>query len=354
MKSQMHQFNSVRLLCKHLKTLIRKRKTYIITDTHVAQYWLSELLQHIGPHDQLEIIETDPGEASKSPEIAMHIIAQLIETDADKDSVIVNLGGGMISDLGGFVASVYKRGITHVNIPTTLLAMVDAASGGKTAVNHLDVKNVMGTFHEPAEVLLCADFLSTLPPEEIRSGMGEMLKHALLSNKTHWRRLLALEPEQIPSAELINESAQIKNKITHADFLENGKRKLLNLGHSFGHAYESYFIGSNNPFPHGHCIAEGMITETILAFQKKHIQPKHAEEIIQGIRKFFPAGKMPLPEFSELKSFLLHDKKNSGGKLKFSLPKSPWKAEYNIDVRMTEAEKAHKKALQMIQNNGVW
>lgn len=350
MKCRSYQFGSFESLCKHLKSLVKNRKTYLITDENVARYWLGELLRKIDTRGQIEILETEAGEISKSPEVAMHIIAQLIETGADKDALIINLGGGMICDLGGFVASVYKRGITHINIPTTLLAMTDAACGGKTAVNHNGVKNVIGTFHGPAEVLMCAAFLNTLPQPEIRSGFGEMLKHGIIGNKKHWNALLAIEPGQIPSVELIHESAQIKNRITAADPFENGKRKLLNLGHSFGHAYESYLISNDTPYPHGHCIAEGIITETILSFQKKLILQHHAEEIIRGIRKFFPAGEMKLPEFARVSNLLLHDKKNSGGKLKMSLAISPWKAQYNIDVRMIEAERAHKTAIKMIES----
>jgi|688.fasta_scaffold70324_4 3-dehydroquinate synthase len=345
MKSSLIECNSLTILARHIRDITRGRQTFLITDENVSDCWLGEILPRIDQKGAIEVMEVNAGEDSKSASVVFHIINQLIDTDAGKDAIIINFGGGMVCDLGGFVASIYKRGIDHINIPTSLLAMTDAASGGKTGINQNNVKNVVGTFHLPKQVLYYRHFLETLPQAELRSGFAEMLKHGILSGKTLWKKLINLDPNEIPDMETIFNCVGIKEKIVKSDPLEKGARKLLNLGHSFGHAYESYYLQTGKPLQHGFCVSMGIITESLLAKNMKLAQRSDTEEIIRGVRRFFPSGEFVLPSFDEIKPFLLQDKKNQKGKLRMTLPIMPGKAEYNIEVTLSAAQKAHDQTL---------
>lgn len=342
MKSNLVKCETLSALGLQIRSAAKGRKAFLITDENVSDFWLAELLPLIDKKGLIDIVEIEAGEDSKSPEVAFHITQHLIDANAGKDSIIINLGGGMVCDLGGFVASIYKRGIDHINVPTTLLAMIDAASGGKTGVNQGGIKNVIGSFHSAKQVLLYSDFLSTLPLNELKSGYGEMLKHGILAGPKLWQKLIHLKTETIPPTDIILACLAVKEKIVKSDPLELGPRKLLNLGHSFGHAYESFYLQSGKLLPHGICVALGMITETVMAKNMKHAIDRNAEQIIQGIQGFFPSGQFALPAFEEIRTYLFQDKKNQRGKLRMTLPVAIGKVLYDVEVSEAAAKKAHE------------
>jgi len=255
------------------------------------------------------------GEDSKSSDILCGVWESLLENGADRQSLLLNLGGGVVCDLGGFAASTYMRGIDYINIPTSLLAMVDAAVGGKTGIDVGGFKNMAGTFAEPLEVIIHTAFLETLPKEETRSGFAEMLKHALLQGEDHWKQLKILDPLPEILAPYILDSAKFKHGICSADLKESGLREQLNLGHTYGHALESYFFQLGKPIPHGFAVAWGLEAEAVRACQRGEISLQYADDISQTIRRLF--GEAPKVEWEELERYWRMDKKNKQGEVKW-------------------------------------
>lgn len=306
-----------------LNTFLRQlqpSKIYFLVDENIHEYCLPILLGNLETDIPFEIIEIEPGEDLKTIETATQLWEILSEFQADRKSLIINLGGGVITDLGGFVASTYKRGIKFINIPTTLLGMCDASIGGKTGIDHAFLKNIIGTFAEPEHIFVYPEFLKTLPFEELRSGFAEMLKHGLIADERHWDELISIEnisPENI--FPFIETSMKIKEKVVLADFKEQNLRKTLNFGHTIGHALESLFLKAGKPIPHGEAVVLGMICETQLSFLNHLISSEIAEHIIAKLRKFYP--KLSIAEFdtAEILSLMKNDKKNSAGNISFSL-----------------------------------
>ena len=230
-----------------------------------------------------------------------------------KNSVIINLGGGVICDLGGFCASSYKRGIDYINLPTSLLAMVDASFGGKVGVNYDNFKNQIGFFKNPKQVIINQKFLSTLPSDEFNSAFGEIVKHALIGDSKLWKILLKHKIQNLNLKDIITKSIKLKNAIILKDFRENNERKKLNFGHTFGHAIESYYLNQGTTILHGNAVLLGILYEleiSNLSFDEKTI-------IKNYILKNF---KLPdLPKKSKLFSFIQKDKKNVHDKVNLSL-----------------------------------
>ena len=292
----------------------------ILVDENTHNYCLPVLLGNLTTEIPFEIIEIEAGEELKTIETATHLWEIFSEFETDKKALLINLGGGVITDLGGFAASTYKRGIKFINIPTTLLGMCDASIGGKTGIDHQFLKNIVGTFAMPENIFVYKDFLKTLPFAELRSGFAEMLKHGLIADRKHWEDLTSIEEitaEHI--AHFIERSMLIKQAVIEQDFKEENVRKTLNFGHTIGHALESLFLKSGENISHGECVALGMICETKLAEQDHFIESSTSEEIIHHIRKFYPY--IPINKFSnpEIISLMQNDKKNFYGKIKFSL-----------------------------------
>ncbi len=295
-------------------------KIFVLVDENTHEFCAPTLLQNLQTTAPLEIIEIEAGEELKTIETAVHLWEILAEFSADRKSLLINLGGGVISDLGGFVASTYKRGIPFINLPTTLLSMCDASIGGKTGIDHLFLKNIIGTFAQPKAIFVFPDFLTTLPFIELRSGFAEMLKHGLVADALHWQDLKTIEnlsSENI--APFILKSMEIKESIVAQDFEEQNIRKILNFGHTIGHAFESLLLSKSAPITHGEAVAAGMICETKIAQNKKMLTADAAEKIINTIMRFFPL--LEVSDFSneELLFYMLNDKKNTGDTLNFSL-----------------------------------
>jgi 3-dehydroquinate synthase len=262
------------------------------------------------------------GEKHKNIETATVIWQQLLSYNIHRKGLIINLGGGVVGDMGGFCASVWNRGIDFIQIPTTLLAMVDASCGGKTAIDFENIKNQLGTFQMPTAVFVNPIFLLTLPQRELLSGVAEMIKHAIISqNDSHFQSLSKVDkltPETI--APLISDSVAIKNAIVTADPFEKGDRKILNFGHTIGHAIETWSLTTKEPLLHGEAIALGMIFEIQLAENLKYITTKTAEKYLWLIRKFFGHVTPQSLPVDELISLMSYDKKNVSKQTLFAFP----------------------------------
>lgn len=294
-------------------------KLFFLVDENTHEYCLPILLPNLETDIPFEILEIEAGEEMKTIETAAQLWQILAEFEADRKSLIINLGGGVITDLGGFVASTYKRGIPFINIPTSLLAMCDASIGGKTGIDHSFLKNIVGTFALPLKIFYYPNFLKTLPFSELRSGFAEMLKHGLIADHNHWEQLISIDtlsPEQI--APHIGTSMEIKQRVVNEDFKEENIRKTLNFGHTIGHALESLFIQNGKPIPHGEAVALGMIFETELSHLEGLISKEKAEFIISQIKRFYPYINIPFTN-EDILSLMVNDKKNTNGNINFSL-----------------------------------
>lgn len=259
------------------------------------------------------IIEINSGEEYKNINTCNYIWEQLSEHNFDRNSLLINLGGGVIGDMGGFAASTYKRGIDFIQIPTTLLAMIDASVGGKLGIDFNGLKNQVGLFNNPQSVLINPIFLATLPKNQLKSGFAEVVKHALISDMNLWKEITSTAFSNLNWEEIIEISVQIKNKIVLADPIEKGDRKKLNFGHTFGHAIESYYLEKGTPILHGEAVFIGMILETEIS----HLSGNEINEIKNYILSNFALPYTPKKSY--LHKFLLNDKKNKDSKINFSL-----------------------------------
>jgi 3-dehydroquinate synthase len=295
--------------------------TFILCDSNTNEHCVSFLLETIPALNNVPIIEIPEGEESKSLEIVGQLYEELLHHNADRQSLLLNVGGGVISDIGGFVASTFKRGIDFINIPTTVMAQVDAAMGGKCGIDLMSVKNAVGLFSWPKSVLVFTGFLNTLPEKELKSGFAEMLKHALIADAEYWEALSHVDPKDAAHiAVFVKRSNEIKSDITKQDPNEHSVRKKLNYGHTFGHAIESFFLSKSEPITHGNAVAWGMVFENRIAVKLGILGTSLAQTIETRILDIFE----PLPSFNEEETeivfqFLLNDKKNTKGLFHFSL-----------------------------------
>jgi len=284
-------------------------KVAILVDENTKRNCLPKL-------PQLEnsiIIEVTSGEKNKSISSCNYIWEQLSEHNFDRDSLLINLGGGVIGDMGGFAASTYKRGIDFIQVPTTLLAMVDASVGGKLGVDFNGLKNQIGLFNNPESVLIFPEFLETLPENQLKSGYAEVVKHALIADKNLWEEIISVPYNEMNWGEIIETSINIKNKIVLSDPYEKGERKKLNFGHTFGHAVESYYLEKGTPILHGEAVLMGILLEVEISL----VSQEQNNEIKNYILSNF---SLPFtPKKSDLLPFLMNDKKNKVGKVNFSL-----------------------------------
>lgn len=305
----------------------------ILVDENTHEHCLPILLGNLETETPFEIIEIEAGEELKTLETATQLWEILTEFETDRKALMINLGGGVITDMGGFIASTYKRGILFINIPTTLLGMCDASIGGKTGIDHQFLKNIIGTFANPQKIFVFPEFLNTLPFVELRSGFAEMLKHGLIADANHWNDLISikeLNAEQI--FHLIENSMKIKLNVVEKDFTEQNIRKTLNFGHTIGHAIESLFLEKGKPILHGEAVALGMICETRISFLEHLISKETADSIILNVRRFFPALDISGFSSEEILHLMKNDKKNSFGNISFSLIKNIGEATFDSSV----------------------
>ncbi|MCD8281671.1 MAG: 3-dehydroquinate synthase [Prevotella sp.] len=262
------------------------------------------------------------GDTHKTLDSVVRVWAELQSGKASRKSLLVNCGGGMVTDLGGFAASCFKRGIAFINIPTTLLAMVDASVGGKTGINFGMLKNEIGVFNEPYCVILDTSFLRTLDDVNIRSGYAEMLKHGLLSNSTALDALLRFDlarPDLSSLAQMLAGSVAVKERIVEQDPTEKGIRKALNVGHTVGHAIESLALRRGSPILHGYAVAYGMIAELYLSRELTGFPVGKMRQVVAFIHEYYGTLPITCNDYDELLELMTHDKKNTAGQINFTL-----------------------------------
>ena len=284
-------------------------KVAILVDENTKR----DCLHKLPKIDNHIIIEVKSGEHNKTISTCNYIWEKLTENQFDKNSLLINLGGGVIGDMGGFCASTFKRGINFIQIPTTLLSMVDASIGGKLAIDFKNFKNQIGLFNNPKAVLIFPDFLETLPKNILKSGFSEVVKHALIADRDLWNNISSNRFENLDWLNIIATSISIKNNIVLSDPYEIDMRKKLNFGHTYGHAIESFYLKNGTPVLHGEAVFVGMILES----QLSNLHPEEKLEIKNYILSNF---SLPFfPKKSDLLPFLINDKKNKLGKISFSL-----------------------------------
>ena len=296
-------------------------KLFILVDEHTRQLCLP-IISGMECLKDAYIITIGAEDIHKNLETLAYVWTELGDRGATRHSLVINLGGGMVTDLGGFAASTFKRGIQYINIPTTLLAMVDASVGGKTGINFNGLKNEIGVFSPAEYVLLDTEFLKTLDIHNILSGYAEMLKHGIISTTEHWAELLNFDMNQIDYKvlqELVAKSVKIKEDIVEQDPFEEGIRKALNLGHTIGHAFESLALENNRPVLHGHAVAWGIVCELYFSYYKVGFPKDKLRQTIQFIKENYGVLTFDCKQYDRLYEFMTHDKKNSAGIINFTL-----------------------------------
>lgn len=315
---------------------------FIIVDENTHTHCYPKFIPNVIANCPLEIIEIESGEIHKNLETCAGIWNVLTELNADRKSLIITLGGGVITDMGGFVAATYKRGIDFVNIPTTLLSMVDASVGGKTGVDLGVLKNQIGLFANPEMVIVDANYLPTVTPREIRSGMAEIIKYGLTYDANLYHKIK--ENPQLNIVDLIHRSIEIKNEVVLEDPKEQNLRKILNFGHTIGHAIESYFLESEHKenLTHGEAIAIGMVAECYLSTQLFNFSEQELNDVKALIVSIYGKTTILQEDFDSILDYLKHDKKNVGGQVNFVLLQELEKTA--IDCKVTS-----KQVLESIQ-----
>lgn len=292
---------------------------FVLTDENTGKYCLPLLKEKFGNDAQFDIIEINAGEESKDIDFCIGVWKMLIDFGADRQSLLINLGGGVISDLGGFAASTYKRGIDFVHVPTTLLSQVDASVGGKTGIDIDSIKNIIGTFTQPKAVFIEYSFIETLPARQILSGLAEMLKHGLIADASYWEILKNSDLTK-PGPDLIYLSIAIKNRVVIEDPHEKGIRKSLNFGHTIGHAIETYsLLNDKDPLSHGEAIVIGMICEAYISHKRTGLSVAELAEITEVFGNLYPRYELKEAYNDALYELMLKDKKNSNGKINCTL-----------------------------------
>ena len=305
----------------------------VLVDENVQEHCLPVFQQQLPEIEIDGVICIESGEEKKILDQAKHIWNELTKMNVDKDALLINLGGGVVSDIGGFVAATFKRGMPFINFPTTLLGMVDAAIGGKTGVDFAGFKNQVGLFIDPVSVVIDPVFLKTLDEKQWQSGFAEVLKYGLIIDRDLWRMLLGKKIKEIDNwNSIISKAARDKIDIVKSDFLEKGIRKNLNYGHTIGHAFESYFLKKGCATTHGQAIAAGMICEAWLSQKVYEFDSDYLYEIVQMFDINFQRLEVNEDMLPILMDLMRQDKKVREGKLKFSLLKKIGKAIHHIEV----------------------
>lgn len=315
--------------------IINYSKIFILVDENTDLKCFNVFKKKIVKKKKIIKILIDAGENFKNLKTCKKIWNLLTLNNCDRNSLIINLGGGVVTDIGGFAASTMKRGIDFINVPTSLLSMVDASLGGKTGVNLNELKNQIGVFKHPVFILIDLNFLSTLPNPEIRNGFSEMIKHGLIHNRIHWNKLFKINVPNINNIkDHIFSSILIKNSVVLEDPYEKSTRKILNFGHTIGHAIETYFLlnKKTNSLSHGHSIAIGMIIESYISSVILNFNIENTNKIKIIFNNVFPKILFAKKDINEIINLLNHDKKNFDGRINFVLLKEIGKPEVDKQV----------------------
>ncbi len=315
-----------------LRSFLSKGKFHkhiILVDENTEAFCLPLLMNQL-PDINFELIRISSGEQHKNINTCKNIWTSLFQLEASRNALLINLGGGVIGDMGGFCASTYKRGIPFIQIPSTLLSQVDASIGGKLGIDFLQVKNGIGVFNNPHGVFIDPGFYQTLPKEELRSGFAEVIKHSLIADQKQWDYIKQQDDLTLINWEtLLVPSLKIKKHFVESDPFEKGLRKALNFGHTIGHAIEGFGLETNQPLLHGEAIAIGMICETFLSYLQFQLEQEHVAQISKYILKIFGHHPLDLQYFGDYLELMKNDKKNTDGAINFSLLKGPGQVQVN-------------------------
>lgn len=326
--------NSLQELDKFIRES-KYTKVFVLVDSNTEIHCLPALQEALTDVDY-DLIEVTPGEENKNIDFCIGIWRMLLDFGAERNSLLINLGGGVITDMGGFAASTFKRGIDFVQVPTTLLSQVDASVGGKTGIDMDNVKNIIGTFTQPKAVFINTGFLKTLEEREIRSGFAEVIKHGLIYDRSLFNTVKEAGPTGLTDA-IIYRSVEIKNEVVKEDPFEKGLRKILNFGHTIGHAVESYSLSHDKtPLLHGEAIAIGFICEAYLSVKKNGLSETALTETVHAIKAVYPSYNLKKESYPALLEIMKNDKKNNAGQISFSLLSEIGKC--GFDLYCTEEE----------------
>jgi len=329
--------------CEHDKVFV------LVDETTEKTCW--PLINRFLSLRNAQLIVIGSTDVHKNLETLSLVWKSLGEGGATRHSCLINLGGGMVTDLGGFAAATFKRGIDFINIPTTLLAMVDASVGGKTGINFNGLKNEIGAFREAHCVILNTTFLKTLDADNIRSGYAEMLKHGLINTERMWAELVSFPLAELPNPQylsqlqrMVADSVKVKEHVVNVDPRENGIRKALNFGHTFGHAFESWAL-KHNPILHGYAVAFGMVCELYLSAIKTNFPSDKMRQTVAFIKENYGTLNITCDDYEELIELMTHDKKNKAGVINFTLLGGIG----DVKINQTATEEEMKEALDFLR-----
>lgn len=299
----------------------KENKIFLLVDEHTRKYCLPRLMSNIQLFQQVHILEVPTGEEIKNLETCRKMWQELTDNGADRNSVLINLGGGVISDLGGFIASTFKRGIRYVNIPTSLLSMVDASVGGKVGIDMNGLKNQIGLFSNPQAVFVIPEFLDTLPERQFQTGFAEIIKHALVYEKHYWDDLVQKPLGEITNwREIIEWCIEIKNYFVTEDPQDRGFRKVLNFGHTIGHAVETFSLQQDDDvISHGEAVAIGLVCESYISHKVTGLPKDQFDDIVSYVSANFNHYPFHTNNFDFVLDHIRHDKKNQGENINFTL-----------------------------------
>lgn len=299
----------------------------VLTDRNTRIHCYPLIGKHLPSH---EVMEIEAGETYKNIDTCQVIWQQMTDLRLDRHALVVVLGGGVLGDMGGFCAATYKRGVDFLLLPTTLLAQVDASVGGKLAIDFNGIKNHIGVFQLPVATLICPSFLKTLPFRELRSGFAEVIKHCIISDRAMWDLIRKKDVAGQDWEAVIRHSVAFKSQVVAEDPREKGRRKILNFGHTIGHALETYFLDTDERLYHGEAIAAGMIAESHLAKKNGLISEEEEAQITSYLLSIY--GKIKVPHDPQIIEIMRQDKKNKGNKILMALPRGIGNAIWDVDV----------------------
>ncbi len=325
---------------KDLKEFVVKKsysKVGVLLDENTLTHCYPLLRQHLPDHF---IIKTKSGEEEKNLQTCSVIWQAMTDRTMDRHACLIVLGGGVLGDMGGFCASTYKRGIDFVLVPTTLLAQADASIGGKLGIDFNHYKNHIGVFHHPALTLLYSSFLKTLPQSELRSGFAEIIKHALISDKALWEEISAKNLIEQNWDALIRHSVEFKAKVTTEDPTEKGLRKILNSGHTIGHALETYLLNSGSPIMHGEAVAAGLIAEGFIAKQRGLLSDIDFQKLSTFVLSVYGKVRFQIEDLDPIGEIVLQDKKNKENRILCVLLNGIGSARWDYEISLEEVKNA--------------
>lgn len=332
--------NSVAQAIDAVAQSINAPKAFVLVDANTAQLVLPLLQRESQVVAQAVVIEMQAGDINKNLDSLAMIWTRLCDNGATRKSLLINIGGGVVTDIGAFAGATFKRGIRFLNVPTTLLSAVDAAVGGKTGINFNGFKNEIGAFREADAVIISTSFFDTLPRMELLSGYAEMIKHGLISSEECYNRLLDYDISNADDADrllaLLEESVNVKRRIVEEDPTEKGIRRALNLGHTVGHAFESLAMHRNSPIPHGYAVAWGLVVELVLSHLKLKFPSVELQRLASYIKDNYGVMAITCDDYPQLLELMHHDKKNESTEINFTLLDKV--GSVHIDCTATESE----------------